>query len=161
MRAPALRPAGVLLAASLLCRPLAGQGSVVLTVSGGPVTIPAPAVADYNAGSVLDATPLSYNVNIAGGPPTALHTETVAIRSTSGSFGTLPISDVQWQRAGTGTWTSLTTSDMTIETRSGITRNIGNNWTNSVQFRCLISWTGVPPATYSTNLIVTLTVTSP
>lgn len=161
MRSVALRSAGVIFAVSLLCRPLAGQGSVVLTVSGGPVTIPAPAVADYNAGSVLDATPLSYNVNISGGPPTALHTETVAIRSTSGSFGTLPISDVQWQLAGASTWNSLTTGNVTIETRSGITRNTGNNWTNSIQFRCLLSWTGVPPATYSTNLIVTLTVTSP
>jgi len=162
MRLPvALRTVGVLCAATLLSAPLFAQGSVVLTVTGGPVTVPAPVVADYNAGFVLEPTGLSYNVNITGGPPTSLHTETVSIRSTSGSFGTLAVGNLQWQRAGQTTWNSLTTSDATIETRSLITRNIGNNWTNSIQFRCLIGWTTTPPATYSTNLIVTLTVTSP
>jgi hypothetical protein len=155
------RAVGVLFAATLLSAPLFAQGSVVLTVSGGPVTVPAPAVADYNAGFVVDPASLSYNVNISGGPPTALHTETVSIRATSGSFGTLGVGNLQWQRAGLLTWNSLTTSDATIESRTGITRNVGNNWTNSVQFRCLIGWTTTPPATYSTNVIVTLTVTSP
>ena len=155
-----LRTVGVILAALLPSRVFA-QGSVVLTVTGGPVAIPAPAVADYNAGFVLDPAALSYNVNISGGPPTALHTEIVSIRSTSGSFGTLGVSNVQWQRSDLGAWNSLTTSDVTVESRTGITRNTGNNWTNSVQFRCLVSWTGTPPATYSTNVIVTLTVTSP
>jgi hypothetical protein len=162
MRLPgALRTVGVLCAATLLSAPLFAQGSVVLTVTGGPVTVPAPAVADYNAGFVVDPTVLSYNVNISGGPPTALHTETVSIRSTSGSFGTLAVGNLEWERAGQSTWNSLTTTDVTIESRSGITRLIGNNWTNTVQFRCLIGWTTTPPATYSTNLIITLTVTSP
>jgi hypothetical protein len=152
--------AGVILAATLPSR-LFAQGSVVLTVTGGPVAVPAPAVADYNAGFVIDPAAISYNVNITGGPPTGLHTETVSIRSTSGSFGSLAIGDLQWQRSGSPAWTSVTTSDVTIESRSGITRNTGNNWTNSIQFRCLIGWTTTPPATYSTNLIVTLTVTSP
>lgn len=161
MRLPGtLRTVGALFAATLLAAPLQAQGSVVLTVTGGPVTIPAPAVADYNAGLVLDATPLQYNVNIAGGPPGTLHTTTVSIRSTSGTFGTLALADLQWRRSDLVAWNGLTTSDVAIESRQ-ISRNTGNNWTNSIQFRSLISWTGTPPATYSANLVVTLTVTTP
>ena len=155
----ALSLAGVCLAASLPSR-MSAQGSVVLTVTGSPVTIPAPAVTDYNNGFVLDATTLSYNVNISGGPPTNTHLTTVSIRSVSATFGTLAITNLQWRRADLLTWNGLSTTDATVESRD-ISRNVGNNWTNSLQFRCLINWTGVPPATYSTNLIVTLTVTSP
>lgn len=150
---------GLLLAAALPSRLLA-QGSVVLTVTGSPVTIPAPAIADYNAGFVVDPTTLSYNVNIAGGPPSNTHLTVVTIRSASATFGTLALSNLQWARTDIGSWTPLTTSDVQVESRD-ISRNSGNNWTNSLQFRCLISWTGVPPATYTANLIVTLTVTSP
>jgi hypothetical protein len=158
-RAATLGLCGVLLAATLPSRS-AAQGSVVLTVTGSPVTIPAPAIADYNNGFVVDPTTLSYNVNIAGGPPGNTHLTAVSIRSASATFGTLALSNLQWARTDVGTWNSLTTSDAPVESRD-ISRNSGNNWTNSLQFRCLISWTGVPPATYSANLIVTLTVTSP
>jgi len=150
---------GVLLTAMLPSRS-AAQGSVVLTVTGSPVTIPAPAIADYNNGFVVDATTLSYNVNIAGGPPSNTHLTVVSIRSASATFGTLALSNLQWRRTDLASWNGLTTSDAPVESRD-ISRNSGNNWTNSLQFRCLISWTGVPPATYSANLIVTLTVTSP
>ena len=150
---------GVLLAALLPSRS-AAQGSVVLTVTGSPVTIPAPAIADYNNGFVVDATTLSYNVNIAGGPPSNTHLTVVSIRSASATFGTLALSNLQWRRTDLASWNGLTTSDAPVESRD-ISRNSGNNWTNSLQFRCLINWTGVPPATYSANLIVTLTVTSP
>jgi len=161
MRMPgALRTVGVWFAATLLAAPLVAQGSVVLTVTGGPVTIPAPAVADYNAGLVLDATPVQYNVNISGGPPTTLHTTIVTIRSTSGSFGTLALGNLEWRRSDLLAWNGLTAADVTIESRQ-ISRNNGNNWTNSILFRSVISWTGTPPATYTANLVVTLTVTTP
>ena len=140
------------------------QGSVVLTVSGGPVSIPAPAVADYNNGFVNDASALSYNVNIAGGPPSTLHTTTVSIRSASATFGPTALSNLQWSRSDIGTWNALTTSDVTVESHQ-ISRNTGNNWSNSLLFRCLVSWTGTPPsppaAAYTTTLVITLTVTTP
>jgi hypothetical protein len=150
---------GILLAATLPSRSTA-QGSVVLTVTGSPVTIPTPAIADYNNGFVVDPSTLSYNVNISGGPPTGTHLTVVSIRSASATFGTLALSNLEWSRTDLGTWNGLTTADVQVESRD-ISRNTGNNWTNSLQFRCLINWTGVPPATYSANLIVTLTVTSP
>jgi len=152
----------VLVLTLLLPSRVFAQGSVVLTVTGGPVTVPAPAVADYNAGFVLDPAALSYSVAISGGPPTMLRSTTVSIRATSGSFGTLPVGDLQWERSDLTTWNSLTTTDVQVEARTGLQRTLGNtNWSNSVHFRCLIAWTNTPPATYSTNIIVTLTVTSP
>lgn len=150
---------GVLLAAALPSA-LRAQGSVVLTVTGGPVTLPTPVVADYNAGLVSDPTPLQYNVNIAGGPPNTLHTTTVSIRSNSATFGTLPLANLQWRRTDLVAWNAVTTTDVPVESQQ-ISRNSGNNWTNSILFRCLISWTGTPPASYTADLVVTLTVTTP
>lgn len=163
LRSGALRAAGVILAALLSSR-LCAQGSVVLTLTGGPVAIPAPAVTDYNAGMVLDGSAVSYNVNISGGPPNTLHTTTVSIRSSSGTFGPTALSNLQWSVNGSGVWQSMTTSDATVESRQ-ISRNTGNNWTNSLLFRCLVSWTGTPPsppaAAYTATLVVALTVTTP
>ncbi len=158
-----MRRAILALALLLPSRAIA-QGSVVLTVSGGPVSIPAPAVADYNAGFVLDPSALSYNVNIAGGPRATLHTTTVSIRSSSAAFGPTALSNLQWSISGSGVWKSMTTSNVTVESRQ-ISRNVGNNWSNSLLFRCLIGWTNTPPsppaAAYTTTLVITLTVTTP
>lgn len=154
----------ILAFAVLLPARVFAQGSVVLTVSGGPVSVPAPAVADYNAGFVLDPSALSYNVNIAGGPPGTLHTTTVSVRSASATFGPTALSNLQWSVNGSGVWQSLTTSDVTVESHQ-ISRNVGNNWSNSLLFRCLIGWTNTPPsppaAAYTTTLVITLTVTTP
>lgn len=146
--------------AALFAGSVRAQGSVVLTVTGGPVNLPAPAVADYTAGFVLDGTPLQYNVNISGGPPSTLHTTIVTIRSSSATFGSMALSDLQWRRSDLAAWNSLTTTDVTVESRQ-ISRNVGNSWTNSLFFRTLLSWTGSPPGTYTANLVVTLTVTTP
>lgn len=154
----------ILALAVLLPSRVYAQGSVVLTVSGGPVSVPAPAVAAYNAGFVLDPSALSYNVNIAGGPPSTLHTTTVTMRSASATFGPTALSNLQWSINGSGIWQSLTTSDVTVESHQ-ISRNTGNNWSNSLLFRCLIGWTNTPPsppaAAYTTTLVITLTVTTP
>lgn len=145
---------------ALLAAPARAQGSVVLTVTGGPVSLPAPAVADYTAGFVLDGTPLSYNVNIPGGRPVTLHTTIVSIRSASATFGGMALGNLQWRRSDLAAWNSLTTTDVTVESRQ-ISRNAGNNWTNGIFFRSLLSWTGSPPGTYTANLVITLTVTTP
>jgi len=144
----------------LVARPAAAQQRVVLTVSGGPVAFAAPAAADFVTGSIQATTPLSYNVNITSGSRRTLRTTSVAIRSTSSTFGTAPLSDLQWRRSDLATWTSLTTADVTVESRQ-ISRNTGNNWTNSIVIRSLLHWTADPPATYTANLVITLTVTTP
>ena len=145
----------------LLARSTSAQGrTVVLTISGGPVSFPAPAAADFQAGFIQATTPLSYNVNMAGGNAARLRTTTVAIRSTSAAFGSKALSDLQWRRSDLATWNSFTTTNVTVEARQ-ISLNSGNNWTNSIVIRSLLHWATDAPATATANLVVTLTVTTP
>jgi hypothetical protein len=142
-------------------RPLKAQTST-LTVTRAPRTIPVPAAADYAAGAVVDATGIGYTVSRSGGPPTTLRTDFISIRSTSPNLGAgKALSDLQWQRAGTGTWTPMSMTDAVVESRQLSRDSPQLPWSGSVLFRVLVSWANDPPATYSANLVITLTKTTP
>jgi hypothetical protein len=142
-------------------RPLLAQKSTV-TLTGAPRTIPAPTAADYAAGAVVDNTGIAYTVDTQGGPPAVLRTDAISIRSTSPNLGGgKALADLQWQRAGTGTWTSMTMTDALVESRQLPRNSPQFPWTGAILFRVLLNWATDLPATYSANLVVTLTVTTP
>ena len=136
----------------------AQQGN--LTVSGGPLTLPAPTAADYNAGFVAAATGITFTVDISGGANTR-RTTIVSIRSTATTMGgTKLVGDLQWRRADLGTWNSVTTSNVVIQTVTPFRKN-DPPWSNTIFLRSLLSWIADPPGTYSAPLVITLTVTTP
>lgn len=149
-----------LLALTLLVpvRARAQQGN--LTVTNAPVTLSVPTAADYNAGFVAGPTGITFTVDLSGGgnqPRTTI----VSIRSTATTMGgTKPIGNLQWRRADLGTWNSVTTSDVVIQTVTPFRRN-DPPWSNTLFFRAALSWTADPPGTYSAPLVLTLTVTTP
>jgi hypothetical protein len=144
--------------ATLTPRGLVGQLSLTLTQT--PNVFPAPAVADYNAGLIQNATGIVFTINVSG--PAADRTSTVSVRAASASLGNgKALSDLEWRRADLATWNAMTTSDVTVESRPVRKNTLNDPWSNSVFLRMHLSWTTDAPATYSTGLVFTLTVTTP
>ena len=136
------------------------QGQVTLTLSSAPAVFPAPTAADYTAGVVSDPTGIGFTITVGG--PKAARTSIVFIRSTSAVLGgTKPLSDLEWRRADLATWTPMSLTDATIESRPIVKNQTNDPWSNQVLFRIRLSWTADPPATYAANLVFTLTVTTP
>jgi hypothetical protein len=151
------------LAATLVMgAPCAVPAQVTLTLSQTPNVFPAPALADYNAGMIVEPTGIAFTVDATGGAANETRTSTVSIRASSASLGGGKVlSDLEWRRSDLATWTSMTSADAAIESRP-IRRNGTNDpWNNTVFLRMLLNWTTDAPATYSTGLVFTLTVTTP
>ena len=138
------------------------RAQVSLTLSGAPNVFVAPTLAMYDAGVNTNATGIGFTVDAVGGPANQDRTTTVSVRATSATLGGgKALSDLQWRRADLGTWNPMTTSDAAIDSRP-VRRNINNDaWNNTVFLRMLLNWTTDAPATYSTGLVFTLTVTTP
>jgi len=157
-------PARRLFLAAAVCAAFAGRtasAQVQLTVGGGPVNFTAPTVTDYTNGFVLDATPLTYTVNIQADLNTQ-RTSIIEISSTSANLGGgKALADLQWRRSDLTAWNSLTTTPVTVESRSIRNGTLNDPWSNSVVFRLLLSWTADGPATHTANITVTMTVTTP
>ncbi len=148
-------------AALLVAAPRGGAAQVSLTLTQTPNVFPAPAVADYNAGVIGNPTGIVYTINVTGGAATN-RTSIVSVRASSGSLGGgKPLSDLQWRRADLAAWNAMTTVDATVESRTVRKNGINDPWSNSLFLRMLLSWTGDAPATYSTGLVFTLTITTP
>jgi len=152
---------GLALVAAALLAPVAGGAQVTLTLAGAPSVFPAPTAADYSAGLVLNPAGITFTVDAIGGSSTQ-RTTIVAVRASSPTLGGgKPVADVEWRRADLAVWNPMTTGDVTIQQRR-IRRNIRNDpWSNTVFFRIRLGWTTDPPASYGTNLVFTLTVTTP
>lgn len=153
-----------LLGATLaLPRAAAAQGSVALTVTGGPVAFATPVASDFTAGSIAATGALTYSVATSGGPPGTSHTSTISIRATTGTLGgTKPVSDLQWSRADIpGTWNGVTVSNAQVEQKTIVRKGANDPWSNQINFRMLLSYANDVPGSYSTSLIITLTVTTP
>lgn len=132
-----------------------------LTLTQTPNVFPAPVVADYDAGVVLNPTAIVYTIAVTGGPA-ADRTSTVSLHASAASLGGgKPLSDLEWRRADLATWNAVTTSDVTVESRPIRKNKTNDPWSNSLFLRMHLSWTGDPPASYSTGLVFTLTVTTP
>ena len=89
-------------------------------------------------------------------------TSIVSIRSSSASLGGgKTVSDLEWRRADLATWNPMTTADAMVESRTIRKNGLNDPWSNSVFLQMRLSWTSDAPATYSTGLVFTLTITTP
>jgi hypothetical protein len=161
----AMRPiyaATTLMLAFSLGAPTAdAQTAVQLAFSGGSVSFDAPTAADYTAGTLEAASPLSFQV-VTTSEPSGSFTTTVYIRSSSSTLGGgKPVADLEWRRGDDATWHALTTSDAVVESRIADLAPEGHSWDNTIYFRIALDWTSDPPATYTGNLVVTVSTTQP
>jgi hypothetical protein len=154
----------VLVLAVLGARPLLAQNRRFdFTLTGGPLAFAAPTAADFAAGFALHPTGLTFEVDVANNAhPNTLFETTISLRATTPVLGGSgkPISDLEWSLGGAGgPWTPLSLVDAAVETRT-VRRNRQNDpWLNTLHFRMLLEWATDTPATYTTGIVVTLTVT--
>jgi hypothetical protein len=138
------------------------HAQVTLTLTGGPVSFASPTGVDFAAGSITDPTMVTFTVDVRGRGP-GRRTTAVSIRAASATLGGGKVlADLQWSGANNpGVWTSLTTSDVLIETRQVRHEKLNDPWSEQVTFRMLLHWATDAPATYRVGLVFTLTVTTP
>ena len=150
------------LAATLVVgAPCAARAQVTLTLSQTPNVFPAPALADYNAGMITNPTGIAFSVNVTGGGFQA-RTTTVSIRASGASLGNgKALSDLEWRRSDLATWSAMTTANTTVESRQVRWFLQNDPWSNTVFLRMRLNWATDAPATYSTGVVFTLTVTTP
>lgn len=141
---------------------LLAQGKEKLTITGGPVSFPAPTVTDYNNGYLSAGGALTYTVAGTGGGRGISHTSTVSVRATTGTLGgTKSITDLQWRRADLPTWNPMTTTSAQIEQRVIVRRGSNDPWSNQIFLRMLLSYANDGPGAHSGTLVFTLTITTP
>jgi hypothetical protein len=133
---------------------------VELTISGGPASFPAPTAADLTAGSLLGSNALTYQAQTSEEPAVGTMTTRVFVRSSSATLGgAKPVADLEWRRGDEVTWHALTTTNAVIESRATSFSVTGHTWSNTVHFRMALHWVGDPPATYTGDLVFTVTAT--
>jgi hypothetical protein len=147
--------------------------NAVLTISGGPVTFPTPTGADYAAGYIYNtgypASGVSYLLDVAKGAGNSTVTTTISVRAATATLGgpagtVKPIGDLQWARADLLNWTSLTATNVFVESRQMQKNKLNDTWTNTLVWRMKLAWTSDPPGTYTTGatgIVVTLSFTAP
>ena len=157
---------GLLLIALSCVSATAHAQRTIFTVSGFPVTFPAPTAAELTAGSVTSATAITFTVNAQTGSSTQ-RTTTVSIRCQAPcpQTGTKATGTLRWRRADQAVWNTLTTSDVDIESRP-VFRNqplpaSNDPWSNSLYWQFLVDWMTDTPGTSTFNIVMTLTVTVP
>lgn len=152
----------LLLAFALPAASAAAQTQVQLTLTGGPVSFPAPCSSDFTAGGLEAPDPLTFEVQTSSEPPAGTHTTTVYIRNSSATLGGgKAVADLEWRRGDDPTWHALTTTDAVIESRTSSFESLGHTWSNTIYFRIALRWISDAPATYTGNLVVTVTTTQP
>lgn len=154
----ASRDSSPLVAATLSAAPITNR----MTLSGTTIAFPTPTETDYDNGSVAATTSIiaTFDASKAGGPSSGTQrTSTISISGTTA--GTKAIGDFQWQRSGTSTWTSITASDATVESRQFVFNGLNDPWTTTVLFRALLNWSTDVPGTYTATIVFKLTVTTP
>ncbi len=155
---------GRLILLALLLSPCAGAAQVTqvqLTLSG-PLTFGAPTAADLTTGTLASTSAMTYQAQTTLEPALGTHTTTVYIRSSSATLGGgKALGDLQWRRADDVTWHTLTTSNVAVESQTKSFSLTGHTFSNSILFRVTLRWTGDPPATYTGQLVLTLSTTQP
>jgi hypothetical protein len=128
---------------------------------GGSVSFGAPTAADYSAGSLEAATPLPFEV-MTTSELSGSFTTTVSIRSSTATLGSgKPVATMEWRRGDDPTWHALTTTDAVVESRLTQGAPEGHTWDNTIHFRVALNWASDKPATYTGNLIITVSATQP
>jgi hypothetical protein len=159
MRAFGLSLCSIGAAAAVFAGGLAAQ--VSLTLTGAPSVFGTPTLADFNAGVINDTPGIAFTVNVTGGSSTN-RTSIVSIRASSATLGGgKALSDLEWRRADLATWNAMKTTNATIESRTVRKNRTNDPWSNTVFFRMQLDWTTDAPATYTTGLVFTLTITTP
>ena len=124
-------------------------GRVVLVqMSAGSTALAAPTPADFDAGLSANAA-WTLHVRASTALWTATNTSPGAPART-----TKPAADLKWSTSSGGTFTALTTSDVTLVTGSATASSA-----TTLFFQTLYGWTLDTPGNYS--LAVVLTLTSP
>lgn len=143
--------------------PLRAQ-STTLTVTGLPANFPGPTGADFFAGSIVYATNTTYTITGNNWPANVTRTETIRIRCNNPCpvSGPKALATLQWKLAGAAAWNTLTTANVVVEAPSLTSTNANRNptYSNSIQWRFLLSWTTDPPGALTTfNVRIRLTQT--
>lgn len=147
------------LGASMLSTAPARAQKTSLTLTGSAITIATPTAADYAAGWKASASGVTYTVNAVDGVP---RTTIVRIRAGASDLGNgKPLADLEWRRNDLGTWTSITNSDVTVESRAVVLNGLNDPWSNSIHFRILLLWATDEPNSYFCDIKITLTQTVP
>lgn len=153
----------VALLLALVDAPLAAQRTR-LTIAGWPLTAASTSGADFEAGAVqLGSTTILVDSR-SNNPPLSPRTTGVYVRCLPACprTGTLPLAGLQWRRDDQVSWTSLTTSDILIETRAITHNGLNDPWTRSMQWRYVLNWLTTPPSpTAEFSVIFTLVVVPP
>jgi len=156
-----IRAGGTLLLALALSASASAAQTEVQLAFGGSVSFGAPTAADYSAGSLEAVTPLPFEV-VTTSDLSGTITTTVSIRSSSSTLGSgKPVATMEWRRGDDPTWRALTTTDAIVESRIAQAAPEGYTWDNTIHFRVTLGWTSDPPATYTGNLVITVSTTQP
>lgn len=147
--------------------------TAVLTLSGGPVAFAAPTGTDYAAGWIYNAgypgSGVTYTLDITRGAANTTVTTTISVRAATATLGgpagvAKPVGDLQWARADQLAWTSLTTTNVVVESRQMQKNKLNDTWANTLVWRMRLGWLSDPPGTYTTGptgIVVTLSLTAP
>lgn len=147
--------------------------TAVLTLSGGPVAFAAPTGTDYAAGWIYNTgypgSGVTYTLDITRGAANTTVTTTISVRAATATLGgpagvSKPIGDLQWARADQLAWTSLTTTNVVVESRQMQKNKLNDAWANTLLWRMRLNWLADPPGTYTTGptgIVVTLSMTAP
>ena len=150
-----LIPVAALIAIGFLPGTGSAQLAYTLSLNTQTVTVPVPTATEYNNGFSAATQSITYTVSALN--LLSSKTVTVKIKSISTSLGGgKAIADLQWQRSGTSTWTSLATTDATTQT--GTLSLASSSFTGTLFFRVILRWETDPPASYSATINISITV---
>jgi hypothetical protein len=132
-------------------------GRVVrLQVSAGSTPLTAPTPADFDAGFNATTGP---TLTVSANAPWTLHLRSSSAlwTATSTSPGAparanKPAADLRWSTAANGSFTSLSTSDVSLLSGSATASNL-----TTLFFHTLYDWTLDTPGNYSLSVVLTLT----
>jgi hypothetical protein len=143
-----------------------GNRRTTLAVTGLPLTATTTMATDFDAGSISLGS-VAFTVDLttnSGGGGFSPRVTTVQLRcgAPCPASGTLAVGSLEWRRADLGTWNALTTTYVTVESRTATFNGTDDPWGNSVFWRYLLAWTSNPPtAATEWRLEFQLTVSAP
>lgn len=131
--------------------------SVTLSVTNGSVAMQSPTRADYVAGYVTDATPLTWTATVNTPRSNCTYTATVSVRATTTTIGNgKSIADVRWSNGGA--YTTLTQTYTTIGSVALTSATPSRSGT--LTFRTLLAWTESAASYAGTGLQFQVSATS-
>jgi hypothetical protein len=132
-------------------------GRVVrLQMSAGSTPLTAPTPADFDAGFNATSGP---TLTVSANAPWTLHIRAAATTWTATNtspgapaWAAKPAANLKWSTAANGSFTALSTSDVTLVTGSATATDA-----TTLYFQTLYAWTSDTPGSYSMAIVLTLT----